>query len=218
VELTLEQISAVAKVVASDLVPLADFSILGPRGRHLVGNSMTLPGRSNLTEPGCERNFIGHRLLITGGPVTGRVLRTVFLLLDIAPPELLDNYGELVRSFHLMYGPSAWFIIYTADVRMRSEHFDSLRRYAERDHDAAVKAGSPLSFDPAKPWHATFRRALADKLWWDENLHRPATPNPLIKKIFNSDEGILIFLFLRTCRKTRPGRVYLHFLQNKKIR
>ena len=73
-----------------------------------------------------------------------------------------------------MYRPSMRFVIYTADVRMRSEHFEMPRRYAERDDDAAVKAGSPLSFDPAKPWHATFKAALADKLWWDENLHRPA--------------------------------------------
>ena len=173
VEPTLEQISAVAQVVAADLVPYADFSILGPHGRRLVG-------KLNYLAWSFQPDGTWLRKELSGPPsfdhwwASFRVLRTVFLLLDIAPPELLDNYGELVRSFHLMYGPSAWFIIYTADVRMRSEHFDRLRRYAERDHDAAVKAGSPLSFDPAKPWHATFRGALADKLWWDENLHRPA--------------------------------------------
>jgi hypothetical protein len=43
-----------------------------------------------------------------------------------------------------MYGPSAWFIIYTADVRMRSEHFDRLGRYAERDHERQSRRALPL--------------------------------------------------------------------------
>jgi hypothetical protein len=44
------------------------------------------------------------------------------------------------------------------------------------------------------------------------------TPNPLIKKIINSDEGTLIFLFWATCQKKRPGRGYLHSCkQNEEI-
>ena len=173
VEPTVEQISAVAQVVGADLAPYGDFSILGPHGRRLAG-------KLNFLAWTFQPDGTWHRKELPGPPSfehwwsSFRVLRTIFLLLDVAPPELLDNYGELIRSFHLQYGAEAWFIIYTADIRMRSEHFDRLRRYAERDHDAAVLAGSPLSFNPAKPWHATFKAALADKLWWDENLHRPA--------------------------------------------
>ena len=40
-----------------------------------------------------------------------------------------------------------------------------------------------------------------------------ATPIALIKKIPNSDEGTLIFLFSATCRKKRLGRGYPHFLK-----
>ena len=32
----------------------------------------------------------------------------------------------------------------------------------------------PTTFNIAKPWHSVFKAAIADKLWWDENLHRPA--------------------------------------------
>jgi hypothetical protein len=173
VEPTVEQISAVAQVVASDLVPYADFALLGPHGRRLVGKLSYLAWTF-------QPDGTWHRKELPGPPsfdhwwASFRVLRTIFLLLDIAPPELLDNYGEMLRGFHSLYGSSAWFLIYTADVRMRSEHFDRLRRFAERDHDAALAAGSTSTFNPAKPWHATFRAALADKLWWDENLHRPS--------------------------------------------
>ena len=47
-----------------------------------------------------------------------------------------------------------------------------MRRYAERDHDKAVQEG--MTTHPSKPWHTIFRAAIEDKLWWDENLHRPA--------------------------------------------
>ena len=120
VEPTVEQISAVAQVVAADLVPCADFSILGPHGRRLAGKLNFLAWTFQL-------DGTWHHRELPGPPsfehwwASFRVLRTIFLLLDVAPPELLDNYGEMVRSFHLLYGADAWFIIYTADIRMRSE-------------------------------------------------------------------------------------------------
>ena len=89
-------------------------------------------------------------------------------MLDTAHPEILDNYGEMVRSFHTLYGPAAWFLVYQADVRMRSEHFERLRRQAERAHGAGTMDG----FNPAKPWASVFAMAISDKskLWWDENV------------------------------------------------
>ena len=39
-----------------------------------------------------------------------------------------------------------------ADVRMRSEQFERLRRRAERDHAAVGSAGSTSKYDPTKPW------------------------------------------------------------------
>jgi len=103
-----------------------------------------------------------------------RVLRTTYLLLGTVATEILGNYGEMVRGFHAMYGPQAWFIIYTADVRMRSENFERLRRHAERDHDATLRCGGASTFDVNKPWNTVFAKANADKDWWNDNLHRPA--------------------------------------------
>ena len=57
---------------------------------------------------------------------------------------------------------------------MRSEQFERLRRHVERDHQQATSRLQSSNFDPAKPWHSVFRMSLADKIWWDENLHRPA--------------------------------------------
>ena len=67
-----------------------------------------------------------------------------------------------------------WFIVYNADVRMRAERFQRLRRHAEHDHTAALAAGRRSNFDLARPWDTVFSMADADKNWWEENMHRAA--------------------------------------------
>ena len=168
VEPTTEQISALAQVLASDLGPYADFAVFGPFGRRMLQKLTYLAWTFTP-----EGSWVRHEL--PGPPsfdswwASFRVYRTTILLLEAAPPEVLDNYGEMVRAFNAMYGNECWFIIYNAEVRMRSEHFERLRRIAEREHTNGVG-----SFDPAKPWFNIFERATLDKIWWDENLHRPA--------------------------------------------
>eukprot|EP00973_Karenia_brevis_P094717 12423803-Karenia_brevis.AAC.1 len=173
VEPTVEQISAVAQVVGADLVPYADFALFGPHGRRLLQKLMYVVWTFN-------PDGSWHRRELPGPPTfdhwwaSYRVLKITYLLLDVAPSEILDNYGEMVRGFNSLYGQAAWFIIYTADVRMRSEQFERLRRQAERNHALAMAMGQKSPFDPAKPWYETFKLAIGDKDWWDENLHRPA--------------------------------------------
>ena len=175
IEPTHEQISAVQQVSGNDQPPYADFSIFGPYGKRLAGKITYLAWSFQPDGTWIRRELPGPPS-IDQWWASFRVLRTVFLLLYTCPPEVIDNYGEMVRSFHNTYGPSSWFLIYTADVRMRSEHLERLRRHAEGEHDDALAAGLPTSFDPAKPWHAAFRAAVGKTArdWWEDNLHRPA--------------------------------------------
>ena len=73
------------------------------------------------------------------------------LLLEAATTEALENYGEKVREFNVTYGERCWFIIYQADVRMRSERFERLRRACEKKHQEVVDAGGVSSFKPSSP-------------------------------------------------------------------
>ena len=88
-------VGAVAQVVAADLVPYADFAILGPYGRRMVGK---LSYCAYTYQPDGTR----HRRELPGPPSwehwwsSYRVLRTIYLLLDVADPEILDNYGEML--------------------------------------------------------------------------------------------------------------------------
>jgi len=173
IEPTTEQLSAVKQVLDNDLSPYVDFSIFGPYGKRFLAK-LTLSAWSYLP------NGTWIRRELPGPPSfeywwsSFRVLRTTFLLLGAVEPEILDNYGELVRGFHITYGPEAWFIIYMADVRMRNEHFDRLHRQVERQHDREESAGIKSEFDVARPWNTVFAKAVADRDWWADNLHRDA--------------------------------------------
>ena len=167
VEPTTDQISALSQLFTSDMPPYADFSIWGPYGKRMLGK---LQYQAWNFQP----DGTWHRRELPGPPtfehwwLSYRVLRTTTLLLEMAPPEHLDNYGEMVRTFATKYGPTCWWLVYQADVRMRSEHFERLRRAAERGTDPKIK------FNPAKPWFNVYKMAIDAKLWWDEHLHQDA--------------------------------------------
>ena len=173
IEPTIEQLSAVKQVMDNDLAPYVDFALFGPYGKRFLAK-LTLAAWSYLP------NGTWLRRDLPGPPTfehwwsSFRVLRTTFLLLDAVDTELLDNYGELVRGFHNKYGHEAWFLIYLADVRMRNEHFDRMRRHAERDHEKDERAGVKTNFDLRRPWNTVFAKAVADKDWWGDNLHMDA--------------------------------------------
>jgi hypothetical protein len=93
------------------------------------------------------------------------------LLLKAVRVERLKQYSELIRAFLLQYGPSVWPIVYQADVRMRLEHFEKLRRGAEIEL-SRLPAGVTRTptYDPALPWDGVFGMAIRDKAFWDREV------------------------------------------------
>ena len=89
------------------------------------------------------------------------------------PLERLDLCGEHLRSFLTTYGPSCWFLIYQADVRMRSEHFERIRRRLQIEHDSQ---NITLGFDPTTPWDGVFAAAVKDTELWDSEVREKALP------------------------------------------
>jgi len=173
IEPTTEQISAVKQILDADLVPYADFALFGPYGKRFL-QKLTLVNWSYLPDGTWLRRELPGPPTLEYWWSSFRVLRTAYLLLGTVDTEILDNYGEMLRGFHGTYGPRAWFIIYMADVRMRSENFERLRRHVERDHEKDVRCGGTSDFDINRPWNTVFAKAIADKDWWNDNLHRPA--------------------------------------------
>eukprot|EP00969_Alexandrium_andersonii_P040884 1792413-Alexandrium_andersonii.AAC.1 len=76
----------------------------------------------------------------------GNVFKTAMSLLGEAPSEPMPMYAELIRGCSEAYGPGCWGTIYTADVRVRREHMERIRR--------RLACEAPARFDPARPWGA----------------------------------------------------------------
>jgi len=170
---TTEQLSAVKQILDAGLAPYVDFALFGPYGKRFLAK-LSMVAWSYLPNGQWLRRDLPGPPTFEYWWSSFRVLRTTFLLLGAVETELLDNYGELVRGFHNTYGHEAWFIIYMADVRMRNEHFDRIRRHVERQHDREELAGIKSDFDVSRPWNTVFAKAVADKDWWGDNLHRDA--------------------------------------------
>eukprot|EP00971_Amphidinium_carterae_P325337 6455557-Amphidinium_carterae.1 len=57
-----------------------------------------------------------------------RVLKTVLISLEAVSPARLERYGDLIVKLANQYGQGLWGSVYSADVKMRHEHMERLRR------------------------------------------------------------------------------------------
>jgi hypothetical protein len=103
------------------------------------------------------------------------VYKTTLLLLGAAKPAQLDAYAEHIRKQAEMHGPTCWSIIYQADVRMRSEEFDRIRRRLSIEYFKLDPPGRVAHiFDPDEPWNTIFQQShpdashSSDRFWQTE--------------------------------------------------
>ncbi|CAE7312378.1 unnamed protein product [Symbiodinium sp. CCMP2592] len=142
---SVDQLSALKQVIQAGAAPYTDFSLFGPHGLRLLR----------------KQTFTAYVLS------AWKVYRTAMLLLEVVDSERLDGYAEHVRSFLTQFGDSAWWLIYKAENRLRSEHLERLRR---RLHDQP-----DFGYTAARPWNAAFAAAVKDMEFWTKELVTPAT-------------------------------------------
>eukprot|EP00969_Alexandrium_andersonii_P079766 3517037-Alexandrium_andersonii.AAC.1 len=87
------------------------------------------------------------------------VFRTAMLLLKQCSPEPLDLYGEHLRSRHEACGNEVWFLVYQADVRMRSEELERIRRRLRADAMATGVLNTQIH-DDQRPWDSVFLKSV----------------------------------------------------------
>ena len=162
-----DQLAALKQVLAAGSPPYADFSIFGPYGLRLLRKQSFTSYTLNVAtgewskreQPGPSTFHAWYQAF--------KVLRAALLLLDAVDAERLDAYSELVRGFVQQFGDDAWWIIYRAESRMRSEHLERIRR---------LLAGDPaFGFTAARPWNASFAGAIKEQDFWTRELVTPAT-------------------------------------------
>jgi hypothetical protein len=75
-------------------------------------------------------------------------------------------YRERIKRYIVKWGPGLWHLIYQADVRMRREEMELIRRVG-----AEAKALDPAHpFDPKKPWNWAWQHAAKDTEFWKDQL------------------------------------------------
>lgn len=165
-EPTGDQLSAVSQLVSSGGTPYIDFAVYGPHGLRLL---------RKMTFQSIALNSMGEwqRREMPGPPdheswfEIFRCLRTTFLLLETLSAERMDAYAEHIRQLSQRFGRHCWDLVYTADVHMRSEQFDRIRRrlHAAPDH----------GYTEASPWNAVMAQAVREDAFWTREVITPAT-------------------------------------------
>ena len=161
-----DQLASLKQVVASGSAPYADFSLFGPHGLRLFR----------------KQTFTAYQLNVATGEWTKReqpgpasyhawveawkVLRTLLLLLEVADSERLDAYSEHIRGYVTQFGDQAWWLIYRAECRLRSEHMERLRRILHEKPE--------YGHTQARSWNAVFAAAIRDSEFWTRELITPA--------------------------------------------
>jgi hypothetical protein len=172
-----EQLSAVAQLLQTGQSPYVDFSLFGPHGKRAL-RKLSLVSFAFQADTGGWK-----RVELPGPPDFATwwrawlVLKTTLLLLQAVASERLDHYGEHIRRLVDLYGPDAWFIVYQADVRFRSEELERLRRSAQIGYETqSPEDRARTGFNPDLPWDWAFGAGISDvgRAFWDTEVHRPA--------------------------------------------
>ncbi|CAE8690656.1 unnamed protein product, partial [Polarella glacialis] len=164
VEPTSDQLSALSQLTKSGSVPYADFSVFGPYGQRLLRKLVFVSFTLSPSGDWQRRELPGPPEFETWWRCW-RVYKVAMLLLDVADPERLEAYGEHIRGLRNTYVDS-WFLVYQADVRMRSEHFERLRR--------RLAAKPDFNYSGARPWNAVFAQAVRESEFWATEVKEPA--------------------------------------------
>ena len=165
-EPTGDQISGLKQLLTSGAIPYIDFAVFGPHGLRLLR-------RLTFSSYSLNSNGEWSRKEMPGPPdweswsEIFRCVRTAFLLLGAVSAERLDAYHDHLRSLAQRFGPSCWDLVYVADVHMRSEQFERIRRKFLQSPE--------YGFTKASPWNAVFAQAVREDAFWSREVITPAT-------------------------------------------
>jgi hypothetical protein len=159
------QLTSLGYLLSNSFLPYIDLALWGPyAGRifkklKLRGLVITQSGEFQQVEIGGPPTFAiwdeNWDCAITG-----------YTSHKAVPLGILIRYRGRIADLHKRFGPGAWALIYQADVRMRSEHQERIRRHGEEERAQALAAGGSHAYDPADPWGWIFEQSCTDTDFW----------------------------------------------------
>ena len=163
---TAQQLAALKSRVESGDAPYTDFAVFGPYGNRL--SKIRKFEAQVFVDGELKTRILRGPSNVESWSACWSVFRSAMIRLDMASPQVLDDYHEGIRQLSSLF-PSAWGIVFTADEIMRSEQWDII-------HETLVDEGLQ---DSAFPWNkvisaSAFGKATGDiRHWWDTHVLFP---------------------------------------------
>jgi hypothetical protein len=149
-----------------------DFAVFGPHAIRI---------KHKLKMRGMSMDASGHLIPVQiNGPPTFYLwskcfgtLLTCLVSHNAAALGAIEAYKSWIQEYNDRYGSTCWHVIYQADVRMRQEQLERVRRRLTDAHAAALRAGGTTAFDPTRPWKLAFSTCLLETAWWKKEVEDP---------------------------------------------
>lgn len=166
-EPTVDQLSGLAQLLKTQSLPYVDMSIFGPYGRRALRRAVfTSYSLNAATGEWTKAEAPGPDCLATWEQ-SYKTYKVAMLLLEAADSERLEAYCDHIRDMHQQFGSDAWGIICRADVRMRSEFQDRIRR--------TLSEAPAYGYTHAAPWSAVYAASIKQSEFWAKEVATPAT-------------------------------------------
>ena len=177
-EATGDQLASLDFRVRQGGTPFVDFAVWRPFGARF-GRLLKFSAYLPLPSGGFQTKEINGPASFEDWKKSWRVFAFAMVVLKVASKTKLEKYEFKISKLNETY-PGMWWIIGMADIRMRSEHMERVRRKIAREHAAfllTVPSGTcvrKVGFDPMMPWDGVFRAAARDDHFWNENVDKKA--------------------------------------------
>jgi len=112
-------------------------------------------------------------------------LSTILIIQVPVFPEELDAYHYHIADYASRYGDHCWSTIYQADVRMRQERMQTIRRRGLQLHNADPQAAIRAGFLECKPWRYVWTLAILESSFWLRDIQEKCLL--LLTKVSNAD-------------------------------
>ena len=166
-EPTADQLAGLSQLIKAKAVPYVEFSIWGAHGLRALRKSVFTSYMLNASSGEWSKKEAPGPPDLIAWERAFKTFRCAMLLLEAADPERLDAYMDFVKNLHGQFGAEAWGILYRAEVRMRSEFFERIRR--------SLTETPQYGFSEAAPWSAVFAAAIREGEFWAKEVTTPAT-------------------------------------------
>ena len=165
-EATADQMASLEARARSGATPYADFGVWRPHGQrmeralkfvvhHLQTDGTTKP--SEINGPDSYSQWIK----------SWRVYAFAMVALKLATRTRLQRYADRIRLLTEEW-PQFWWVIMLADIKMRSEGLERVRRLCIR----RKSNGLLPDYDELRPWDVTYREAAADTDFWGREVDK----------------------------------------------